>query len=435
MLMWLCAVCLAVTGGTPLRAQSSGWRTAPGGLMQAGSPSGQYPVAPFPLPNFIAPRHRIDDTFGPLALLPGEVRIDGLLLSDFDSSMPQFEIRACAYAQATGSREWLPEPRDKVVLISGATRFAAFGSAESEMALRASEDNPFHVTVIGTDQGVGKPVEARVVWLDRLTGAESSFAGGAKHVDHVPDPVSPAIAVSHPFIPVDGRPFEVTVVRVRLCTVRMTVALAAGQVGATESLDGIARDHGAVAAINGSFFDAYDVGPIKKPDMELITGGQVVFQARTGTLIGFTPDGQCAMETSIVADALRNLDPAYPDDWDDFQRPDVLVWQKVTEAVGAGPRLVRDGAVALSPYAEGFSSPDVISSVTRRSAVGFTSNGVLLLVSAHANIPDLARIMKALGCAQAMNMDGGSSSGIWLRGTYLQRPGRDISNALLILPR
>ena len=50
-------------------------------------------------------------------------------------------------------------------------------------------------------------------------------------------------------------------------------------------------------------------------------------------------------------------------------------------------------------------------------------------------IPDLARLMRALGCSQAMNLDGGSSSCLWVRGNYLQRPGRDISNALLILPR
>ena len=43
--------------------------------------------------------------------------------------------------------------------------------------------------------------------------------------------------------------------------------------------------------------------------------------------------------------------------------------------------------------------------------------------------------MQALGCEQAMNLDGGASSGLWLSGGYLRQPGRPISNALLVLPK
>jgi len=50
-------------------------------------------------------------------------------------------------------------------------------------------------------------------------------------------------------------------------------------------------------------------------------------------------------------------------------------------------------------------------------------------------MPQLAQTMKALGCRDAMNLDGGASSGLFHRDTYLTRPGRDIPNALLVLPR
>lgn len=444
MLVWLYAMCLTSMFLTPLGAQTLHWRSAAGGVAPTGampqqdlSPI-QYPIGVDTSLSFNPPQHQINDLAGPLAPQYGEVRIDGLITSDFDSSSSQFVMHACAYTQATGAHGWLSEPRDKVVLTSNATLLSLFGASESQMALHASDDHPYHVTVVGVDQGTGMPIAARIVWVERATIAELTFVanqGTGGKARRPADPPSPAISVSHPVISFDGHSFTATVVRIRLSTVRVRAGIARNQVGATESLGGIAVDNGAIAAINGSFFDSYDDGPYKMPDMELISGGTTVFKARTGTLIGFTPDGKCIMERSVVADALRNLDPAYPDDWDAARPQDVLLWQQVTEAVGCGPRLVRDGAVAVSPFTEGFSSEEVLNTTTRRSAVGFTSAGTLLLVSVSANIPNLAHVMKALGCTQAMNLDGGSSSGLWVRGAYLQRPRREISNALLILAR
>ena len=43
-----------------------------------------------------------------------------------------------------------------------------------------------------------------------------------------------------------------------------------------------------------------------------------------------------------------------------------------------------------------------------------------------------AQAAKAPDSDQAMNLDSGGSSGLWLRGTYLRTPGRLISNALLL---
>jgi exopolysaccharide biosynthesis protein len=169
--------------------------------------------------------------------------------------------------------------------------------------------------------------------------------------------------------------------------------------------------------------------------MELISGGVPLFLAHLGTMIGFTEDGQCEIESSPVADALRNLDPAYPDDWKDSTGENVVFWQQVSEGLACGPRLLRDGAVCLNPAPEGLRSAEVLASYTRRSAIGITGDHRLLLVTVTSSLPDLACVMQSLGCAQAMNLDGGASSGIWVRGRFLQRPGRQISNALLILPK
>jgi exopolysaccharide biosynthesis protein len=40
--------------------------------------------------------------------------------------------------------------------------------------------------------------------------------------------------------------------------------------------------------------------------------------------------------------------------------------------------------------------------------------------------------MHSLGAYNAMNLDGGASSGLYYGGRYLTAPGRDLSNALII---
>jgi exopolysaccharide biosynthesis protein len=47
----------------------------------------------------------------------------------------------------------------------------------------------------------------------------------------------------------------------------------------------------------------------------------------------------------------------------------------------------------------------------------------------------MAHIMLNLGAQQAMNLDGGSSSGLWCRGKSIVSPGRLLSNAILITKR
>ncbi|MCC6444687.1 MAG: phosphodiester glycosidase family protein [Armatimonadetes bacterium] len=111
------------------------------------------------------------------------------------------------------------------------------------------------------------------------------------------------------------------------------------------------------------------------------------------------------------------------------------LWAQVQEAVGAGPRLVADGRIALDPRSEGFSSPKILSLSGARSALGITRDNCLLMVTASGTVREMAVVMQALGAYQAMNLDGGASSGLWLQGRYLTRPGRLISNALLILRR
>ncbi len=107
-------------------------------------------------------------------------------------------------------------------------------------------------------------------------------------------------------------------------------------------------------------------------------------------------------------------------------------WEQVITAVGAGPRLVVDGRVEVGTGEEGFTEEKIKTFSGTRSAIGFTKNGDVLLVSdSSATINQLAQIMKDLGVYQAMNLDGGASSALYVNGTYLRNPGRTLNNVLV----
>ncbi|MGO8673156.1 MAG: phosphodiester glycosidase family protein [Capsulimonadaceae bacterium] len=394
------------------------------------SPAG--PAAPADTPAMEPQPARPPSSFNPLFVVYGEMRLDGEPAGQLDTSAGRFDIQACCWSLDHGGRMWLPGPRTKTILVDSKTQLYAFGSPSAQIALRSTDQQPYHVTVIGDDQGRGKPLLARVVYVQRANCAEAAFL---KRRSSPSTPAAPDIRTSRLIVQTLGHNFPVDLVQVKLDTVRIQVGLAWNHVGATESLGGIVRDNGALAAINGTYFDAYSPSETKRPDNELISRGDAVCRENIGTVIGFTPDGEARMALSPIADTLHSLDPARPEQWILANTDQALFWQRVTEALGAGPRLVCDGNIDLNPFEEGFRSAEVLDGSSLRSAVGITSSGWLLLVATRGTIPELAHIMRALGAAQAMNLDGGSSSGLWVRGRYLRQPGRSLSNALLVLPR
>ncbi len=120
-------------------------------------------------------------------------------------------------------------------------------------------------------------------------------------------------------------------------------------------------------------------------------------------------------------------------------------WENVCHALGAGPRLVKDGQICITSGAERFRS-DIANGICARSAVGITEQGKLLLVAVEPapeseargmTLAELATTMIKLGAWQAMNLDGGGSSTIVVGGQVLNRPPdgwlRRVSNALLVI--
>ncbi len=94
---------------------------------------------------------------------------------------------------------------------------------------------------------------------------------------------------------------------------------------------------------------------------------------------------------------------------------------RFTDAVSGTPRLVRNGIAEQEANIEGSRARRFISSPLPRTAIGTNKemNKIYMVVvessnsakkTSGASLADLARIMKMVGCYNAMNLDGGGSS-------------------------
>ncbi|PSM50672.1 hypothetical protein C7Y66_02800 [Chroococcidiopsis sp. CCALA 051] len=96
-------------------------------------------------------------------------------------------------------------------------------------------------------------------------------------------------------------------------------------------------------------------------------------------------------------------------------------------AIGAGPLLVQNRQIVLNAKAEGFS--DAFSRQTAvRSAIGVTATGNLLIATVHNRVGgtgstlwETAKLLQQMGSIDALNLDGGSSTSLYLGGQLVNR--------------
>src|SRR5258708_589971 len=68
---------------------------------------------------------------------------------------------------------------------------------------------------------------------------------------------------------------------------------------------------------------------------------------------------------------------------------------------------------------------------SNRGAFVESGNTIYLCIIGGATIPDSAQVYKALKVDNAINIDGGGSSALWLNGRYIYGPGRSIPTAII----
>jgi len=67
-----------------------------------------------------------------------------------------------------------------------------------------------------------------------------------------------------------------------------------------------------------------------------------------------------------------------------------------------------------------------------RGAIGVDDSNLYLAIVSGATVPEAAYAMKALGAEDALNLDGGGSSALYINGSYVVGPGRQLPNAIVL---
>lgn len=172
--------------------------------------------------------------------------------------------------------------------------------------------------------------------------------------------------------------------------------------------------HPSAVMVNGTFFST---DAQKRVMGNMVAGGRVLKYSPAenyGTTLGFRKGNRLEMVTART-DGKPN--------WDQH-------WFSMT----AGPRLLRKGNFWIAPYKEGFTDRNVMG-VARRNAIGFSASHKTLFLATFTTpitLREEARIMKSIGCYEAMNLDGGSSTALAYRGNVLVKPRRSLTNVLFV---
>ncbi len=86
--------------------------------------------------------------------------------------------------------------------------------------------------------------------------------------------------------------------------------------GQTQELEELARQAGALAAINGSYFEAYTDSAIKNPNHTLFHEGRVVAKGNIGSVLGFAADGRVRIDPlRLKIEGALDGSFRYPDNW------------------------------------------------------------------------------------------------------------------------
>ena len=145
---------------------------------------------------------------------------------------------------------------------------------------------------------------------------------------------------------------------------------------------------------------------------------------------GFVLVGPESKINSIISAKKFNLDVKMSPDW-----------KGVNHILSGGPYLVKDGEVFVDMSDEKLSS---VGGRNPRTAIGYTADNNLILITADGRegasigltLNELAHLMKSLGCVNAMNLDGGGSTVMYVNGKVVNKPavqgGIPLSHTLVI---
>lgn len=191
--------------------------------------------------------------------------------------------------------------------------------------------------------------------------------------------------------------------------VRVGVILADGFPGTDEPFTAMIKRTTPMAAINGAYFSKETLKPIG----DIVSRGALVNKGLMGTAFTLTPENK--------PDIMRVI------------RHKTTAWGLYDTVLACGPALILDGKKDVDWKGEGFRDPHVTGS-TKRMAVGYTAEQKLLFVyiDKAVTFDKEADVMAALGCQEALNLDGGASLAMSFNSKTVLSPGRRLTNLLAV---
>ncbi|MEN6371954.1 MAG: phosphodiester glycosidase family protein [Armatimonadota bacterium] len=204
-------------------------------------------------------------------------------------------------------------------------------------------------------------------------------------------------------------PVHVVYVDLNNSDVKVTVAISKAGRGSSEPAASIVYRTQPKAAITGTFFDTRSL----LPTGDIVIGGVRAHSGCVGPALCISADNRAEIIPHKLRDRSRMTD--------------------YETVLAGGPSLVYNGRIALNPRAEGFKDPSLFRN-TQRTAVGITAENKIIFVSVNkaVSMRRLAKIMLELGSDQAMMLDGGSSTSLYVDGRFVSKTKRKLTNLLLV---
>ena len=143
----------------------------------------------------------------------------------------------------------------------------------------------------------------------------------------------------------------------------------------------------------------------------------------------------------VIAGPVSLLNKFKVGDKVDLQISTIPEWKNVRHIISGGPYLVKNNEVFVDMTAQKLAA---IGGKNPRSAIGYTAENNLILVSVDGRegssvgmtLMQLGNFMKSIGCVNAINLDGGGSTVMYVKGKVVNNPqvkgGIPLSNAIVL---
>src|SRR3989344_5646666 len=314
----------------------------------------------------------------------------------------------------------LPANAETIQIREIYTLYADFNSKLSRNSQAGLDVTAYSGSVAGWgDQLLNKKFEELKTSISENTaGLEDSYQ---EYLASLPPPPTSAEGYSYQTVSTSMGSFGVYLIKMPLSEVRVVTAAASdGDCSdgcATKSLAQHVSDNGGFAGMNGSYFCP--------PDYESCNGktnssDYAFYKSSAGKWLN-----KDALSWSDTGLATFNGSSARF-----YKRSSDYGSGGVTAGISNYPTLLEGGNVVvnedkLTSFQTAVKGP--------RGVIGVGESNVYLAIVTVATVTDAAYVSQALGMQNALNLDGGGSSAMYINGGYAVGPGRSLPNAVVLV--